>query len=158
MKALVDGLSLFETRLLYDIPGVLEDDLFIDALRAWKTEIPKKTLWTRLQLLLRLEQRSVMSENIYFTLKGTLYLKIVEARRAIGHVKKYSGYVRNSSSVGSKRASGQTVLEPESFEWTTNVEKDFFLFLTVGESSGLPGGVFSLKRPQKGRNGDLILK
>lgn len=149
MKALVDGLNKIETRLLFDIPGVLENDLFFDALRAWRTEIPKELLWYRLAVLLRLEMRSMMSANIYYQLRGTLSFKILEVRQSIGKVKKYSGYVRNSSSVGSKRSSGKQIPEPGSVEWNTNVEKDYYSFLTVGESSWLPGSVLSLTRPKQ---------
>jgi hypothetical protein len=72
-------------------------------------------------------------------------------RRTIRKVKKYSGYVRNSSAVGSKRTSKVFIPEAESFEWNYNVEIDFYSYLTVGEfNSGLSGVVdFTLMMDQK---------
>lgn len=133
MKSLLGKLNEVEARLLFDIPGILDGNLFFDALRAWRTETPIELLWARLRTLLRLESKPDMSPNLFYTLNGTIAYEIVESRLSIGNVKKYSGYVRNSSSVGSKRASKISIPEPESVEWTNNIEKDYFSYLTVGE-------------------------
>lgn len=148
LKVLLGKASLDECRAAYDAPGVLKDDLFISALRAWMTDVPRNILWQRLQLLQRLEGRPEWSENLYYTYNGVINYELVEIRRPIRKVKKYSGYVRNSSAVGSKRKSNLTITEPEIFEWNTNVEIDYHLFLTVGEfDSGAPGDIFfTLKR------------
>lgn len=140
LKALMNEISYTEYRCLLDAPGVLKDDLFIDALRAWKTDVPKKILWQRLAALQRLLLRAQWSSNLYYTYNGCVSYELVELRTSIRKVKKYSGYVRNSSAVGSKRRATSSAQEPEMFEWTDIVEIDYYQFLTVGEfDTGLPG-------------------
>lgn len=151
LKVLTGNASRVETRCCYDAPGVLEDDLFIDALRAWKTDVPRKILWQRLSTLQRLDSRTVWSENLYYTYDNVFIYELEEIRRSIRKVKKYSGYVRNSSSVGSKRSSKSHRPQPEIIEWNTNVKIDYYSFLTVGEfNSGTPGDViFTLNEAKK---------
>jgi len=160
LKALSKELSLLEMRLLFDAPGVLTDNLYFDALRAWKTDVPKKVLWQRLAFIQRMLDLKEYSPNLYYTYEGTLRYEISELRSSIRKVVKYSGYVRNSSQVGSKRSSNIFKPEPERFEWNTNVEIDYFLFLTVGEfDSGVPGSTIILKMDQsKIRNGNPLIK
>lgn len=160
MKLLILGsksMSLGEIRCLYDAPGVLQDNLYVDALRAWNTEVEKKVLWQRLAWLQLLTDKKPWSENLFYTLNGIIRYELEELRFSIRKVIKFSGYVRNSSQVGSKKSSNIYRPEPERFEWTTNVEIDFFLFLTVGEfDSGIPGSTIILKMDQsKIRNGYL---
>lgn len=155
MKHLVEGLNLVELRCLFDAPGILGDNLYLDALRAWRTEIPRKTLWLRLTWLQNLVEVTPFSENLFYTHKGNIRYQLSELRTPIRKVDKYSGYVRNSSQVGSKRSSKIFIPEPEIFEWTQAVEIDYYLFLTVGEfDSGIPGSTVILKMDQrKVRNG-----
>ena len=148
LKVLLGFANEVETRCCYDSPGTLENILFLDALRAFRTEVSEDTFWERLNYLQRLFNLPEWSPNLYYTLDGVISYEITESRRSIRKVKKYSGYVRNSSSVGSKRRSTSPRPEPERFEWNSNVERDYFSFLTVGEFfSGLPGSIFfTLKR------------
>jgi len=156
LRVLMDRCSLTERRCCYDAPGVLEDDLFIDALRAWKTDVPRKILWQRLQLIQRLEQRPEWSENLYYTYDGNVSYDLEEVRSTIRKVKKYSGYVRNSSAVGSKRKSNLTIPEPEIIEWNSDVKINYYHFLTVGEfDSGAPGLLLFTLKSSKERNGIL---
>lgn len=135
-----------EYKLLLDSPGVLEDNLFFDALRAWNTEVPDRILWKRLEILQGLLGTDIWNPNLYFTLNGTVRYEIYEMRSSIRKAQKYSGYVRNSSAVGSKRSSQKNVPEPEIFEWNNDVEIDYFLFLSVGElDPGTPGSQIILK-------------
>lgn len=155
MKQLVQPLDDVEFRCLLDAPGVLLNDLYFDALRAWKTDVPRKVLWQRLAWLQQLLEIEPWSLNLFYTLNGTVAYRLSELRSSIRKVIKYSGYVRNSSQVGSKRASAIFIPEPEKFEWTPTVEIDFYLFLTVGEfDSGIPGSTIILTMDQsKIRNG-----
>lgn len=156
MKHLQGECNLTEYRCLIDAPGVLRDNLYIDALRAWMTDVPRHILWQRLATLQRLLHLPEWSLNLYYTYNGSVNYELVEARQPIRKVKKFSGYVRNSSSVGSKRRSSSSRPDPESFEWNTNVEIDYYLFLTVGEfDSGLPGmlTVTPMMAQRKSRNG-----
>jgi hypothetical protein len=95
--------------------------------------------------------RKTWSENLLYTKLGSTGYHIQELRQAIRKADKYSGYVRNSSSVGSKSTNKIFRPEPETFEWNKSVKIDFLEFLTVGEfSSGAPGGIiFSLTKDQK---------
>jgi len=158
LKVLLGRANLLETRLCYDAPGVLKDNLFIEALRAWKTDVPKNILWQRLQQLQRIEGRTEWSENLYYTYDNVLVYEVEEIRRSIRKVKKYSGYVRNSSAVGSKSSSNLYRPEPEMFEWNNNYEKDFYHFLTVGKfDSGAPGSIiFTLMRTESSKRKPLI--
>lgn len=155
MKYLMMEMSLPELRCLFDAPGVLNDDLYFGALRAWKTEIPKEILWKRLAQLQRITSRPEWSPQIFGSYDGSVKYEISEMRNPVRKFIKYSGYVRNSSQVGSKRKSSFSIVDPESFEWTPSVEIDFFLFLTVGEfDTGIPGSTITLKMDQsKIRNG-----
>lgn len=146
MKSLMQELNEVEYRLLLDSPGVLEDNLFFDALRAWQTNIPREILWKRLETLQNIIGSDIWSPNLYYTLSGSVRFEIFELRSSIRKVQKYSGYVRNSSSVGTKKSQQRNVPEPEIFEWSNDVEIDYFLFLSVGElDPGIPGSQIILK-------------
>lgn len=147
MKHLIEGLPEDEQQILFDFPGVLEDDLFVNALRAKQTGVSLKTLEEKFhQLFLMGITKEEFSSNLFYTLDGTITYQIYRIERAIGKVKKFSGYVRNSSSVGSKRAK-TTQPDPEHFVWTNAVEYDYYSFFTVGDLiSGASGGlIFTLK-------------
>lgn len=157
MKSLIENLSIGERRCLYDAPGVLTDNLYCDAFRAWQTDVPKKVLWQRLNILQSLLDKQQWSPNLYYAQKGLLRYKLEEIRSSIRKVNKFSGYVRNSSQVGSKRTSNKFIPEPESFEWTTNVEIDFYLFLSVGEfDSGIPGSTITLMRTKEKSETEIL--
>jgi len=153
MKVLLGEANAIERNCCYDAPGTLEDDLFIDALRAWKTDVPKRILWQRLQQIQRLLARQEWSQNLYYTYEGIMAYEIEEVRLSIRKVKKYSGYVRNSSAVGSKRKSNLSIPEPERFEWNSDVNLNYYHFLTVGEfDSGAPGNIiFTLMRTESSK-------
>lgn len=141
MKFLIEGLAEDELQLLIDAPGVLSDNLFLDALRAIRSGISLRVLEQRLQQLKIFGLSTFdFSLNLYFTFNGTISYQMYLSERPIGKIKRFSGYVRNSSSVGSKRQSGTRSL-PEHFLWNSSVEYDYFHFLTVGElTSGASGG------------------
>lgn len=133
MKSFFDVIQMDEWRMLFDAPGVLEDDLFMSLLKARYFGVPQNILLLRLQALQRLKGQTPWNSNLYYTYKGVFAYEVEEVRSSIRKVKKYSGYVRNSSAVGSKRSSGASKPEPEIFEWKPlNEEIDFFGFLTVG--------------------------
>jgi len=134
LECLIEGLSVDELQMLADAPGVLNDRLFISALRAKRTNMELNVLLDRLQILFNLRLTNYQYDlNLFYTYKGTISLQIELTERSIGKFKKFSGYVRNSSAVGSKRNSGLNRREPEDFQWNSNEEVDYFYFLTVGE-------------------------
>ena len=143
MKMFYSSLSLLEYRCLLDAPGVLTDDLFVEAIIAREQVQDKKLLEERLNMLQSLEGRQEWNLNLYYTLSGVIGYQIQECRQAIRKATKFSGYVRNSSAVGSKSSKKIAIPEPETIEWIDTVKIDYLQFLTVGEfSSGMPGGHF----------------
>lgn len=153
LKNLMGLTNEVEVRCLIDAPGVLTDPLYIAALRAVKTVGVSRIFWERLRLLQRLLGVPEWSENLYYTYDGVCFYEIEEVRRSIRKVKKYSGYVRNSSSVGTKSSRTISRPEPEIFEWNNDVETDYYEFLTVGEfHSGPPGLIlFTLMRTKSSK-------
>jgi len=151
MKSLMNLCTSIEYRLLLDWPGVLEDNLFIDALRAKREGVQLETLFQRIRWVQELDDIDPWGINLYFTLDGVIRYHILEERKTIRPVKKYSGYVRNSSAVGSKRKSQFVRPEAESFEWVEDVKIDYYTFFSVGEwNSGTPGSfVLTLKMDHK---------
>jgi hypothetical protein len=133
IKALLGFCSVIELQALVDYPRILGDRLFIEALRAWKTDVPESILWQRLQLLQRLTGRSEWSKNLFYTLSKVVNYELELKTEAIRRVKKYSGYVKNSSSVGSKRPRTVFLEETESIQWVLSEDINYYEFLTVGE-------------------------
>lgn len=143
MKDFFLFLSLTEYRCLLDAPGVLSDRLFVEAKIARQTGIEIEVLTQRLNILQRLENRREWNINLLYTLLGVVRYQMEERRSAIRPATKFSGYVKNSSQVGSKSHQKLFIPEPEIVEWTKPVEINYLHFLTVGEfPSGTPGGDF----------------
>lgn len=152
MKAIFSNVSEDELQMLLDFPEVLEDDIFVSLLRAKQNGIPLEILEEKLNLLFRFNMtKHEISSNLFYTLDGTVAFQIFLITQAIGKIKKFSGYVRNSSSVGTKKGRKSTQ-EPEAFTWQKVVEYDYYgFFSSVGESSlGAPGGlIFTLTSPKR---------
>jgi len=157
MKQYFGELPLTEMKCLYDAPGYLTDQLFVELLLAKQKNIPEDILLQRLNFLQKLTGRRIWSKNLYFSQLGNLNYELHEFRQAIRKANKYSGYVRNSSAVGSKRSNRISIPEPEIVEWSLTEELDFFHFLTVGEfSSGTSGKyLFTLTKDQKSETVNL---
>lgn len=152
LKFFFDFPSEVEWRCMVDAPGFLSDNLFISAIIAKRQVEDKELLLHRLNILQKLIGRKIWNENQFFTLNGVMKFSIEEIRKSIRPADKYSGYVRNSSSVGSKSSNKIFVPEPETPEWIDTKEIDFLEFLTVGEfTSGIaPGSIFfTLMKDQK---------
>lgn len=138
LKTLYGEITDDELRLLIDSPGFFQDDLFISALRAKQTGISSKVLDDRLLMIRNIFGTSLYQENLLWTLNGTVKFRIREIRLPIRPAEKYTGYVRNSSAVGSKNSSKLFIPEPETVEWNINEEIDYYNFLTVGEFDSGP--------------------
>lgn len=150
MKEFFSILDPIEYECLIDAPGVLTDELFVATLVA-RRQVDKDILLHRLNFIQTLESRRVWNTNLYFTLSGVTNYQLQKCRKAIRQANKYSGYVRNSSAVGSKSNHKAFIPEPETFEWTDNGNFDYLQFLTVGElTQGTPGEIFfTLTRTKK---------
>lgn len=143
LKILFDkNLNDFERRFILDLDNVLSDDILVATLSVLSIGFEREITLKRMNDLFRFFAKDELTENLFFTLEGTIPYVIEECRQSIREAEKFSGYVRNSSKVGSKRPSGSKP-EPEIGEWSRAVKYDFISYLTVGEfSSDLPGGSF----------------
>lgn len=151
LKHLYVGLSTDELQFLVDSPGVLGDNIFISALRAKREGVPLDILGERYRFLYSLGIISTENtQNLLYTYDGSIKFQIFRTERAIAKFKKFSGYVRNSSAVGSKRKTTNSY-EPEHFEWDNALEYDYYLFFSVGElNTGKPGSSsLILKSPNR---------
>lgn len=151
MKLFFDDLPLVEYACLIDAPGVLADELFVATIVAKRIVQDQEILLQRLNIIQKIEGRRPWNKNLYFTLSGVVSFEMQECRQAIRKANKYSGYVRNSSAVGSKSSKSIHIPEPETPEWNQTKRIDYLQFLTVGElTQGTPGEIFfTLKMDQK---------
>lgn len=147
LRFIFEHLPVMEQQNLLDAPGVFADRLFIDALRAKIDNVSTKTFEERLEICSFIAGKSsIWNRNLLKTWKGTTVYRICLHEKPIRKAKKFSGWVRNSSSVGSKRF-GATRPEPETFEWDNFSEIDYYKALTVGEFPGTMGiQILSLTR------------
>lgn len=151
MKMFFGNLDLVQYACLMDAPGVLNDDLFVATIVAARITQNREQLISRLNFIQKLENRRLWNTNLYYTLSGVVSFQMQECRQAIRKANKYSGYVRNSSAVGSKSSQSKFIPEPETFEWNQTKRIDYLQFLTVGElTQGTPGEIFfTLTKDQK---------
>jgi len=136
-KMLFDLCSPLEMQMLLDEPSSLRDTLFIDSLLAKKQfKVPLGILWPRIGQLHSLGYESFVSQINLNDFQKRFVYRITEFDKSNRPPKKYSGYVRNSSAVGSKR--GLPRREPiPAISVTEYADKINFLeFLTVGRFLG----------------------
>jgi hypothetical protein len=124
-----------ELRCLLDEPSVLRDQLFIDILISRK-QVSLQLLLKRIAYLKQLFPINFIDLKTYRQYEKQFVYRIREIDIPTRKPKKYSGWVRNSSAVGSKRSGPRRELIP-SFNVEENVQDFSFLeFLTVGELMG----------------------
>jgi hypothetical protein len=131
MKYLFGSLNDIEMRCLFDAPGVLKDDLFVSARRAQLSGTDNKTLGNRLCSISLMLNKPRIDLYLYKQW-GFCEYQLLEFSKPIRKPKKYSGYVRSPSSVGSKRRINSD-LDPGIFEWSPVVQIDYYHALTVGD-------------------------
>ena len=141
MRHFYIGLPINLQRCMYDAPGVLKDDQYLALLQAKMMGVPMDELENRLQRLQRLTGQPIWEMNLLSTFEGVLSYEISEILKPIRKGKKYSGYVRNSSTVGSKRGFGGQKPEPETFEWNTESTIDYLTYFSVGQLSLASGDI-----------------
>lgn len=136
MEHFYNGLSVGELSALVDAPGSLSDLLWIDLLRAKRFHLTNHEgnldqLEKRLQVMQLSRGQSPWTKNLLYTYRGTVRYQLLQQRVAIGKVKKFSGWVRNSSAVGSKKKSKGTGYEPETFGVIKDESFDYFPLLVT---------------------------
>lgn len=156
LELFLKGLPLEELQCLFDAPGVLDDELFTSLLRAkndLRLNLMKEEHEIQLLLLRRLRVLQLIlglplwSQNLLYTYKGNLKYELQLVRVAIRKVKKFSGWVRNSSAVGSKRKSRDLGYNPEIFGVILDEEFDYYSILMTPELDYLIPGTpeFTIK-------------
>jgi len=135
LKYIWEGLSVFETKALFDHPGTINDRLFVATIKSQLIGIPKKVLDRRLVFLSSFLNIPRLDYLLFKQWKEVCVYEILEIDKPIRKPKKYSGYVKSPSAVGRKRATS-TKSDPGIFEWSAIEEIDYFHALTVGDFIG----------------------
>jgi len=108
LEAILLGLSDTESQMIFDSPGFFGDSFYLDLLEAYASldkgisELPYIEVLNRYNLIMRLLGKPEYSWNLLFTYKGNLRYKWYIEVRPIRPFRKYSGYVKSPSAVGSK--------------------------------------------------------
>lgn len=133
LRHLLIGLSDKELQLLVDAPGFFIDHPYLSCLESIQSISSKEDEWqhriSRLQRLQRL--RSMLglpywNLNLLYTYLGNLAYEVALIEQPIRKVKKFSGYVRTPSAVGTKSRSVQTLdLPAEIFDSSLFEDVDF---------------------------------
>jgi hypothetical protein len=142
LEHFLQGIPIKEMQALFDAPGVISDNLFLDLLRSKNSLLSlndqlqilsrNKLLLQRLQGLQSMLGITCWTVNLLYTYLGDLKYELVLLRVPIRKVKKFSGWVRNSSAVGTKRSRGKS-LDTEIFESSLIEEFDYYHFLISEE-------------------------
>lgn len=143
LKVLFGNPTEDDLRCLLDLDEVFKDEIFIATLSVLRNfQINKEIVLERANTLRRFLGATEVFPNDFWTLEGTIAVEREERRVSIRRAKKYSGYVKNISALGTKRSSGSRP-EPEIYKWNNKLSIDFARYLSVGEfSTGQPAGVF----------------
>jgi len=141
-----------DLRYILDLPEILDDEILQATLSVTKLNKPSREIEERLNILLRLFNREELTSNLFFTMRGRVSFEREEIVVPTRKAQKYSGYVKNISSLGPKR-SRQVPKDPEIAKWDNKLSFNFVRFLTVGEfSTGQPGGSsFTLKSSKRAK-------
>jgi len=148
MKFLENDLCPILTQCLLDEPSSLRDELFVSsAIAARKNNVPLDKLWPRIEFIADLLNKPQFKKIILKQWENRFPYRVREYDVPTRKPKKFSGYVRNSSSVGSKRRLPRMEPDPETLQWDSGEKLDVLTFLTVGE---LKGHSVSLRHPDEG--------
>jgi len=133
LKYLWDELSKEEWKLFITLPETLNSNQKFGALRA-SMLIGKKKVRERLNNY-PFHKLGELPSRIRYQGFKRLNVEIQEITRSLPKVPKFSGWIRSSSKVGSKRSRGPSYLEPLAIienDYENN-EFDWYHYLTVGE-------------------------
>lgn len=130
-------LSERELLLFFSFNEFFSIDLYSILLLEEREKIPLEVLLIRYErwCALRSKQNDLRRE-LLLQLENNVICFVTEAEASIGFFKKYSGYVRNSSSVGSKKSQPKTELHLNiEYSDENELEENIQLlnFLTVGK-------------------------
>jgi len=134
LKYLWDELTRPEMELFLVMPETLKSEMKFATLRAALIK-PKKVLRTKLSECPFMEEKERPTRLRYLGFKR-LDVEISRITRNLQKVPKFSGWIRSSSAVGSKRRpGGPSFLEPLAIIENDYIDYvfDWFAYLTVGE-------------------------
>lgn len=132
------GLDRAEFAALLDVPGVLNDRIFIDLLKSkvfllssgMNEAQARQILLERVARLQSLLGLTVWSFHLLNTYLGNLKYELFQTEERIRKVKKYSGYIKTPSAAGSKRGLGPKDFELETTDPVIVEERDFVPYFT----------------------------
>lgn len=141
LKFLWDELSRKEFELFLSLTEIINNEKKFATLRAvnlnGKKITRKKLVWYETLL----EGKS--SNRLRYLGFRQLVVEIYDYQRSLPKVPKFSGWVRSSSSIGSKSPRGSSFLEPLAILENDYENKvlDWYHLLTVGEIGQFPSGI-----------------
>lgn len=141
LKCLWDELSREEMELFLILPEILNSEMKFGALRA-SLSIGKKKVRQKLVEAPFLTDKERPHRLSYLGFKR-LDVEIYGFTRKLPRVPKFSGWVKSSSAVGSKRSGGPSFLDPLAVIENDYVDSkfDWYLYLTVDDQSLFPSGM-----------------
>lgn len=152
LKLVWDQLSRKEFNLFLSLPSTLQNDKIVGFLRS-KLEVKTEVLRKRLVQVETLIGVKTSSRERYIGSKR-LQIEIQMETIRLVKVPKFSGYVKNISSLGkSSRGQGSKPEPTGDFLFISEENLDWFEILTVGEITLLGKSVVLLDKDQKVRNG-----
>lgn len=156
LKLIWDELSHSEFELLYHSPEFLNDERKFAFLRACLI-LPKKILRRRLLAIEGILGIKLSSRERYLGMKSRLDLEIHKGLGRLPKVRKYSGYCKTPSSVGTKRGRGVVDTTPDSllpdeYEFE-NGTVDWYNLLSVGDIPLFPGERSKFNHPDEASEG-----
>jgi len=150
LKFLWDELSKEEMKLFLMLPEILNSEIRISTIRAILI-LGKRKVRNRLNRYLSFLGKETFTREQYHGFKR-LDVEIHEYQRSLPKVPKFSGWIRSSSAVGSKRSGGPSFLEPLAINDNDyeDFELDWYSILTVGDQELFSQWNMSitLKRPE----------
>lgn len=150
LELFLNGLDSTEYQGLVDAPGFFTDRLFLELMRVLANQPSSRLAEQRECLLQKLAPlqsmlcRPVWTKNLLYTYLGILDYRLQHLRVPIGKVNKFSGWVRNSSAVGSKSLRSIVFLEPEIQDRLMDSDIDYYTYFMAQPADfddlGVPTG------------------
>lgn len=120
--------------MLFDVIGDI-DDWFYSISRINKNLRNSIEIQERIRILSKRLELPELTYRMWKQWHGNFKFHCVHFVKPIGQIKKFSGYVKTPSSVGSKKGN-KVQPDPRTVDFINSVEFDYYLLLTVGRLSG----------------------
>ncbi len=129
-------LSDSEFELFLVLPETLNNEMIYNAIKA-SYSVDKRHIRERLITFPFRNPKDTPSYQKYQGIRKSIVVETYKFSRSLPKVPKFSGWIKSSSQVGSKRPSGSSFLEPPTLHWIdyTVTKFDWYFYLTVGGSA-----------------------